>query len=574
MKFSILTSAIIAALLLTGCNDDSTNDTTNNSAPDGANTPLEKLYAVERSAEQKQAISSWFNAGEEELAQAVNMYAAAPSGAQNTPMPLSAAVDKQAIMQRINAGTAKNVILFVGDGMGISTVTAARILEGQNQGHSGEENMLSFDKFPFTALAKTYNTDQQTPDSAGTMTAMMTGVKSDAGVLGVAEGVVRGDCASAQGQELVSALTLAELAGKATGIISTARITHATPAATYAHSPERDWETDYYINEDGESDKGCIDIAQQLVDYNYGNGIEVVLGGGRRNFLDGDGAGNRTADGYRTDGQDLTQTWLNKDAADQRRYVTTKGDLNNVDIANTDKLLGLFSNSHMSYEADRADTEQPSLTDMTTKALAMLTKPEHDKGFFLMVEGGRIDHAHHAGNAYRALTETIEFSNAIKAAVNAVDLAETLIIVTADHSHVFTIAGYPTRGNPILGKVIGNDSTGAANTTPSLDENDMPYTTVGYTNGEGARLDDAVLAKNSAGRTDLTAIDTHYKNFSQEALIPLGSETHAGDDVGIYAIGPWSHLLQGTLEQNMLFHVMDKAAQLTSKAQAAEDAKS
>jgi alkaline phosphatase len=528
MKYSTITSAITLALLLTGCGD---NDDDSSTQTTTTKSSLAQLYATERSTEQRESINSWFNAGEETLTQAVSMYSAMSS---SMPETLAGGVaikrfnvetDQQAIMARINTGS-----------------------------------------------AKTYNTDQQTPDSAGTMTAMMTGVKSDAGVLGVAEGVVRGDCASMQGQALVSALTLAELAGKATGIISTARITHATPAATYAHSPERNWESDYYINRDGESDKGCKDIAQQLVDYNYGDGIEVVLGGGRRNFLDGDGEGNRAAEGYRNDGQDLTQVWLDKDDSEQRRYVTSQDELNGVDTANTDKLLGLFSNSHMSYEADRADTEQPSLTDMTTKALAMLTKPEHDKGFFLMVEGGRIDHAHHAGNAYRALTETIEFSNAVKAAVNSVDLEETLIIVTADHSHVFTIAGYPTRGNPILGKVIGNDATGAANATPSLDLNDMPYTTVGYTNGEGARLDDAELAKNDAGRTDLTAIDTRYKNFSQEALIPLGSETHAGDDVGIYAIGPWSHLLQGTLEQNMLFHVMDKAAQLTSKAQAAEDA--
>ena len=134
----------------------------------------------------------------------------------------------------LTRGAAKNVILFVGDGMGISTVTAARILEGQLKGKLGEEHNLSFDLFPFSGLAKTYNTDAQTPDSAGTMTAMMSGVKTDAGVIGVSEAIERGDCGTVAGNELVTALELAEIAGKSTGILSTARITHATPAATYA----------------------------------------------------------------------------------------------------------------------------------------------------------------------------------------------------------------------------------------------------------------------------------------------------------------------------------------------------
>ena len=154
------------------------------------------------------------------------------------------AVVAKAIERKVNntPGAAKNVILFIGDGMGISTVTAARILEGQMQGKMGEEHQLSFEKFPFSGLAKTYNTNQQTPDSAGTMTAMMTGVKTKAGVIGVTEASLRSDFADflAHGEPLVTALELAEVAGKATGIVSTTRITHATPAATYAKIPERD----------------------------------------------------------------------------------------------------------------------------------------------------------------------------------------------------------------------------------------------------------------------------------------------------------------------------------------------
>ncbi|WP_198589620.1 alkaline phosphatase, partial [Shewanella sp. 10N.286.51.B7] len=128
-----------------------------------------------------------------------------------------------------NQFKAKNVIIFVGDGMGVSTLTASRILQGQMAGQPGEEGYLSFETFPHTALVKTYNVDAQTPDSAGTMTAMMSGLKSDAGVLGVDEDIVRGDCSTVAGNEVVTALELAEIKGLSTGVVSTARITHATP---------------------------------------------------------------------------------------------------------------------------------------------------------------------------------------------------------------------------------------------------------------------------------------------------------------------------------------------------------
>ena len=567
MKLSLISTAITAALLLSACGSDNkitdsseqpqviapveTPATPAPSQPTVTDTALSKLYATPRTTEQRNTINSWYQAGEAELNQALQVInASTPRSTQTLPALENAKINRQ---------KAKNIILFVGDGMGISTVTASRILAGQMQGNTGEEHMLSFDQFPFTALSKTYNTNQQTPDSAGTMTAMMAGVKSKAGVISVGENVIRGNCASVAGNELVSALSLAEMAGKKTGIISTARITHATPAATYAVSPERDWESDSNIPA-AEQAAGCRDIAQQLVDYGYGDGIDVVLGGGLRQFVP------KAEGGKRNDNQNLTQVWQAK--GKQRAFVTDKAGLDNVDLANTKQLMGLFTSSHMSYEADRPVTE-PSLTDMTTKALDLLTK-EQDEGFFLMVESGRIDHGHHAGNASLALTDTVAFSNAIASAVNHknIDLAETLIIVTADHSHVFTIAGYPTRGNPILGKVISNDSAGNPEQTPALDLNDMPYTTVGYTNGQGVWLEGTQLDKNAAGRVDLTAIDTTDKGFYQEAMVPLGSETHAGEDVGIYAVGPWAHLFQGTLEQNLIFHVMDYAGQLSQGAQA------
>ncbi len=469
---------------------------------------------------------------------------------------------------------AKNVILFVGDGMGISTVTAARILEGQLNAQSGEENKLSFETFPYVGLSKVYNTNQQTPDSAGTMTAMMTGVKTKAGLIAVNQNTIRKDCDSAFTNQLKTLLEMAEEKGKSTGVVSTARLTHATPASTFAHGPERNWENDSDIPAGADLSKNtCRDIARQLIEFPWGDGIEVAMGGGRREFLpetfaDPEDAGSF---GQRTDGRNLPTEWLatlpNSD------YVWNQAQFNAVNPATTDHLLGLFERSHMEYEFDRpGDTGgEPSLTDMTEKAIQILQK--NRRGFFLHVESGRIDHGHHAGNAYRSLTDTIEFSKAIQKAVDMVNLRDTLILVTADHSHVFTIAGYPTRGNSILGKVIGNDGTGAPEASFSTDSLGLPYTTLGYQNGPGytGASDTQIEGPKSfphfgdgylgitAGRPDLTGVDTTDPAFLQEAAVPLGSETHAAEDVAVYGVGPRAHLFEGVQEQNVIYHVMRKA---------------
>ncbi len=479
-------------------------------------------------------------------------------------------------------GAAKNVILFVGDGMGVSTVTAARILDGQKKGMQGEENNLSFDKFPFAGLAKTYNVDAQTPDSAGTMTAMLSGVKTDAGVLGVDEDIVRGDCSTVTGNELITAIELAEIAGLSTGVISTARITHATPAAAYAKSADRNWEDISDMPESAVT-AGCVDIATQLVNFEEHlearfpdlnvDGLEVVMGGGRRHFLPKDASANSadarsSIEGDRTDGRNLVSEWQTK--YPQGNYVMDRAGFDALAPATTERVFGLFNESHMQYEADRHNdiAGEPSLTQMTEKAIQILGKNEN--GYMLVVESGRIDHGHHAGNAFNALEDTIEFNNAIAKAVAMSNSEETLIIVTADHSHVFTIAGYPKRGNPILGKVVG-----VGKTEPTMAADDKPYTTLGYANGRGmmnlgtetnadAGYDQDI---HMAGRVDLTDVNTQAAGFHQEAHVPRSSETHSGEDVGVYAKGPSSQLVSGTNEQSIIFHIMDHAADLVGKAE-------
>jgi len=475
-----------------------------------------------------------------------------------------------AIQIETNRHRAKNIILFVGDGMGVSTVTAARILEGQLRGDSGEENQLSFEVMPYVALSKTYNTNQQTPDSAGTMTAMMTGIKSKAGVISVNQNVFRGDCASSKGNELKTFLEQAEIAGLSTGVVTTARLTHATPAATYAHAPERNWEDDHDLTLEA-NDNGCKDIARQLIEFPYGNGVEVAMGGGRRSFwprntpdLEDDGK-----TGERDDQRNLTEEWVEN--FDGSAFVWNKEQFDQVNADETDHLLALFDRSHMEYEADRENdvAGEPSLTEMTGKAIDILQK--NKKGYFLMVESGRIDHGHHATNAYRALTDTIEFSSTIRSVMEKIDPENTLVIVTADHSHVFTIAGYPTRGNPILGKVTGNDKRGEAKDSLSLANDGMPYTTVSYANGRGFDIletggDTRYKTPINAGRVaDLASFDTEDEGFHQEALVGLEAETHSAEDVAIYAKGPGAYLMHGVQEQNYIYHVMNYAAEMESR---------
>jgi alkaline phosphatase len=470
-----------------------------------------------------------------------------------------AAVERNARLEP-DRRRARNVILFLGDGMGVATVTAARILEGQQKGLRGEENELAFEKFPYLAHSKTYQANQQVPDSAPTMSSIVTGRKTNDGSISVAPEVLGNDFAAAARPENRprTILERAEERGLWTGVVSTARLTHATPAACYAHSPARDIESDLDLEKMGPEAlaSGYPDIARQLLDFRVqpvpmngkeSVGLEVAMGGGRSKFLRSTDADPEYADrkGERK-ARNLTEEWTSRGGA----FVFDKKGFDALDPAATGPVLGIFEPSHMQFELDREKDRggEPSLAEMTEKAIRILQRGPN--GYFLMVEGGRIDHAHHGGNASRALHDTVALSRAVERAVQVAG-DDTLIIVTADHSHVLTMSGYPTRGNPILGLVVGNDGdTGLPETSPDKAADGKPYTTLGYMNGPGAPKE---------ARADLTGVDTAAPDFLQQALVPLSSETHGGEDVAIYARGPHAHLVGGTMEQNAIFWVMARA---------------
>ena len=441
---------------------------------------------------------------------------------------------------------ARNVILFIGDGMGISTVTAARIFDGQSQGMPGEEHELVFETFPHVALVKTYNTNQQVPDSAGTATSLMTGRKTRAGVINVGPQARRRNCEEALAHPLKPLSVMAKERGRSVGVVTTARLTHATPATVYANSPERDWESDRYMPSSDRA-QGCRDMAHQLTHFAVGGGLDVVLGGGRAEFQGSDLGGNR-----QTAGEDLIQSWLG--AVPGRAYASTADEL--AGVVPGQRVLGVFARSHMTYMADRTpETTEPTLADMTVAAIDLLA--ENEEGFFLMVEGGRIDHGHHDGKPGYALLETLSFSDAIEAALDKVDLNDTLILVTADHSHVFTLSGYPVRGNPILGLVMENDVNGEPKNVPAVDANGTPYTSLAYANGPGAiGQRPRPVPEVGIGAVYQSLVSVEHSRI--DGSLDYG-ETHGGEDVALYGIGVGADRVGGVIEQNVVFDIMLEA---------------
>ncbi|XP_041118911.1 intestinal-type alkaline phosphatase-like [Polyodon spathula] len=429
---------------------------------------------------------------------------------------------------------AKNLILFLGDGMGIPTLTAARIYKGQLQNRSGEETVLAMDTFPYMALSKTYNVDYQVPDSAGTATAYLCGVKANYGTVGLSAAARRYQCNTTKGNEVKSILHRAKEAGKSVGFVTTTRAQHASPSATYAHIANRDWYSDAAMPLEALKD-GCTDIAAQLIS---NTDINVILGGGRKYMTP-----NGTKDpeyptlpahaGVRLDGRNLIDEWLSKKQG--ATYVWNKAGLDDVDVKKTDYLIGLFEPGDMQYELNRNRALEPSITEMTEKAIAILSK--NPKGFFLFVEGGRIDHGHHDGKAKQALMEAVMFDRTIERVSELTDEKDTLSVITADHSHVFTFGGYTKRGSSIFGLA------------PNNAKDRKPYTSILYGNGPGYATENGI-------RPVVNATTADDKDYLQQAAVPLDSETHGGEDVAILAKGPMAHLFHGVQEQNYIAHVM------------------
>ena len=450
---------------------------------------------------------------------------------------------KQRVKRSPNSDVrAKNIIFFLGDGMGISTLTAARKLKNQRLHPSNigiEEQSLSFENFPDVSLVKTYCSDHLVADSACSATAYLTGIKGNKDTIGVSDAVKLDDCEAQldlDNHQFTSLLYWAQEGDKVTGVVTTDKLTGASPSGTFAHTANRDWENDQETPED------CPDIASQLIRNRPGNMFRVILGGGGMNFNNS----RHHSDG-RTDGSDLITEWINNREAESQSYefVNNRRDLVAVDVNETDYLFGIFNEDEFLYKLDIGDDHeiQPRLFEMTSKALEILQR--HDEGFVLFIEAAHIDKAHHENWAKKALEEVLELDKAVTTALEMVNTDETLIIVTADHSHSLTISGYPRREYDILGFDGGEDSQQVTDEAPQ-----HFYPTLMYATGPGTKHSSYDVSRDERLRD---------KDFVYPSTVFRESASHQGEDVALYAVGPQSHLFNGLIDQHLIPHILGYA---------------
>ncbi|KAF5394468.1 intestinal-type alkaline phosphatase [Paragonimus heterotremus] len=425
----------------------------------------------------------------------------------------------------------KNMILFVGDGLSSSTITGARYLKAANMNKSNGDVVLDWELWPAISLLHTFSANRLTTDSASSATAFLCGAKTVQYALGLT-GVK--ECCTCKrfdaSRKIQSTLIRAQKNGLSTGIVTTTKITHATPAACYAHSRDRNHEVDPIVSPSDPSFV-CEDIASQLIS----NGLDfnVILGGGSKMFYQNVSAVTPKTPGSRTDGKNLFAQWLREQQKRNRRHklVFKANELKQLNFAEIDYLFGLMAPDHLDYEVHR--TDQPSLSEMTEIAVKILSR--NPKGYLLLVEGGRIDHGHHANQAKYALTETLALEKAVNLAMNRVNLNETLMVVTADHSHAYGVIGYGDRRRHVLD--LDNSRVGT---------DGYPYLISAYFSGPGGSA--------KQPRRDPSNDRVFQDGYRQQALVPLASATHAADDVPLYAIGPLSQLFHRSIDNTYVAH--------------------
>ena len=375
--------------------------------------------------------------------------------------------------QSNNLPLAKSTIFFIGDGMGIASLTASRIYS------KGSNGKMNFEKFKNIGLAKTYSSDNFVTDSAAAATALASGIKTYNGSIGFSDPNLD---PKKEARKLQTIIDVAHRAGKSVGIITTTRVTHATPASFFAHVRHRDSEKE---------------IATQVAD----SPLTFLLGGGKKNF-DANEISNLKSKGWTLveNAQDLNA--LNKEQ---------KGL----------KVLGLFNDDHLTYTFDRKQIHniehtEPTLAQMLFWGIKTLKK--NAKGYLLIVEAGRIDHAGHENHARRNIFDTVALDEAYGIAFEEAG-SETLIVSTSDHE----TGGLAINGYAPLKSMKG----------------------------------DEIFKKNNKGETHLTwatGPGKESKKMGEEekeaSLYFRPAGDHTAVDVLIFAHGPGSQLFQGFMSNH------------------------
>lgn len=440
----------------------------------------------------------------------VQTEAVAASKASSTPTATPVSVPK--------SGKVKNVIILMGDGMSSSATTAARWVKGAP---------LALDEI-VTGAIKTYNLESIITDSAPAGTALATGYKTDDKYISVGPSTItvpseKAVAESDQYKPLASILEASKLSGRSTGIVATSQVQHASPAAFTSHNVDRN---DY-------EDIGEQQVYQKL---------DVVLGGGMK-YINPGYEGKVT----REDGEDLVEELKTQgyDVVENRDAMLE---------SKSNKLWGAFAGTEMSYDIDRDKNEEPSLSEMTTKAIDVLSKNKN--GFFLFVEGSKIDWAGHANDPIGLITDTIAFDSAVKSALDfAKKDKDTLVIALSDHS-----TGGMSIGNRKTDNTYSKTSVGALVSPLKKAPHSEVYAQakiVSEINESKSNLKD--LVSKYYGISDLT--DTEVAKISAELdkikagtskelygiLGPMISERsvigwstggHTGEDVPLYSYGP------------------------------------
>ncbi len=410
--------------------------------------------------------------------------------------------------------TPKNVIFLIGDGMGNSYTSAYRYLK--NSSNSKFKNQTSFDRY-LVGQQMTYPEDplQNVTDSASAATAMSAGVKTYNNAIAVDNNK----------KDVKTVLESAKEMGKATGLVATSEITHATPAAFGSHDESRK-------NMNGIAD----DYFDELVKGKHK--IDVLLGGGKSNFVRED--------------RDLTKEFKK----DGYNYVTSKAELQK----NKNKqLLGLFADGGMDKMIDR-NAETPSLADMTNSAIKQLSKDKD--GFFLMIEGSQIDWAGHDNDIVGAMSEMKDFEKAFQAAINyAKKDKNTLVVATADHS----TGGFSLAANDDYNWFP--EAIKAAKKTPDF----MAAQIAGGADVEGtlkkysglSLTEDEINSVKEANTGKVTDIDNAIeKIYDKRSNTGWTTGGHTGEDVNVYAFGPESTKFAGQIDNTdqakIIFNLIEK----------------
>ncbi|XP_063595764.1 uncharacterized protein LOC134772650 [Penaeus indicus] len=543
----------------------------------------------------------------------------------------------EALHRPRNEKVAKNVILFLGDGLGITVGTASRILKGQRQGYSGEEGYLLWERFPNIGLIKTYNIDKQVSDSAGTATAYLTGVKGNYRTLGVNGNVEEDDCAGSLKPEnrLDSILKWAQDAGKDTGLVTTAQVTHASPAGLYAKTPSRYWQCDTKMAKAGEHTRACKDIARQLVEDEPGRNINVIFGGGRQE-LGAPTLAKAKDKCHRSDGRDLVEEWVaaKKEQGKTAAYVTSAGMLRDLEVQDVDYIMGLFGEIHLPYEIDEEE-DAPSLAQMVQAAIRRLSR--NKEGFFLMVTSfgfvvGIIiafSYVHPCLCVIVAMSLSVPVCLCVIVAMSlsvpvclcvivamslsvpvclcvivamslsvpvclcvivamslsvpvclcvivamSLSVPVCLCVIVAMSLSVpvcLCVIVAMSLSVPFLTSIVNRNERerecltvhlsfyfftllGVVENNPDVTDG-MPYTTLMFTTGHGFNY---TWDGEKVMRRNLTGVDTKDKEFEPLAAVPtlFGEETHGGEDVAAFAVGPMAHLFHRIHEQTYVAHVM------------------